>query len=127
MVHFKAFPCQQDTQTAISKPTSFIRQLAQPLAQGIIALVPLLVLEDRPMQVGQFTRPPLGSMLCMRLPGNGRSDKPCRSITSDTALRFTCSTIVLGPMADKVSPLVVMGWSTPHPDAKVGTIELKED
>jgi hypothetical protein len=59
MVHFKAFPGQQDTQTAITEPTTFIRQLAQPLPQRIIALFLLLILKDRPMQISQFTRPTL--------------------------------------------------------------------
>ena len=46
VVHLKAFPRQQDTQTAISEPATFIRQFAQPLAQGLIALILFLVLED---------------------------------------------------------------------------------
>ena len=59
VVHFKAFAGQQDAQTAIPEPASFIRQFAQPLAQGFIALILFLILEDRPVQISQFTRPTL--------------------------------------------------------------------
>lgn len=90
VVHFKTFSGQQDAQTTIAEPTPFVRQFPKPFAQGFIAPILLLILKDRPMQVRQFTRPSRQICFANRLSGNGRSDKPCRSITSRTARRFTC-------------------------------------
>lgn len=49
MVHLTTFTGQEDTQTAIPKPTTFIRQFTQSLSQSVIALFLLLILKDRPM------------------------------------------------------------------------------
>ncbi|MEM9592066.1 MAG: hypothetical protein AAF967_12105, partial [Pseudomonadota bacterium] len=50
-------------QTPVAEPTTFIRQIAQPLAQSRIILVLFLILENRPVQIGQFTRPTLGQAM----------------------------------------------------------------
>ncbi|MDW3182169.1 MAG: hypothetical protein R8F89_09290 [Roseobacter sp.] len=57
MVHLKTLSDQQDAKPPIPEPATLIRQFAQPLAQGLIALILLLVLENRPMKISQFTRP----------------------------------------------------------------------
>jgi hypothetical protein len=62
LVHLKTFPGQQDAQA-----TTFIYQLAQPLALGIIAMIQLLILKDLPIQPGRFTRPTLGQAVPIHL------------------------------------------------------------
>lgn len=59
MVHLEPLPGQQDAQPAIAKPATLVRQLAQPPAQGFIAPILLLVLEDGPVQVHQLACPTL--------------------------------------------------------------------
>lgn len=46
MVHLKTFPGEQEAQTTIAEPTSFILQRAQPVAYRIIILIPFRILKD---------------------------------------------------------------------------------
>ncbi len=57
MVHCKALPGQQDTKPSIPKPAALVCQFTQPLTQGLVTSVPLLILKDRPVQVSQLARP----------------------------------------------------------------------
>ncbi len=58
MLHLKAFPGQQDAQTAIPEPAALVGQLAQLLAQGGIIVPCGTVTHALAIGIDDTTRPP---------------------------------------------------------------------